>query len=459
MVMQIFDFFQSILSNYCLLFFLALLSVCFFLLSAIFNKNKQKQRQQNYLQSSKNREKIHGIIFGKRKQEYMFSPTNDEGHILVVGGSGSGKTSAILIPTLQCWTGTSLTIDISGDICKNVHMDNKLIYEPSTPDTIPYDVFAPIDQLEDEDSQNEALEQLAFLLMPDNGTMSDSGQFFHTEGRKILTASLIAFYHQGIDFISICEKIVSSSWQVLFRSIDNTGYEKAIQYINSFEGASHQNTAGCKQACDSVLKLFATNKKIKQAIRRPSEGEESFSPSALEEKNIFLVIPDSKLKLYAPLLHLITSQCMDFFSDRSNDAENTILFCLDEFASLGRMDIIDALRKYRKKHIRIIVLTQSTADIDLIYGKEERSAMLNNFKYKVVLNADDTDTQEYFSKLIGYSITQRNSVSKNSKQTTKTKSDSREWTVEPSDLARLGDHFILLYPGGYEKLEKNFYYK
>ena len=456
--MQIFDFFQSILSNYYFISFLIILSVCILLFSSISNKNKQKRRQQHYLQSSKNQENIHGIIFGKQKQAYIFSPTNDEGHVLVVGGSGSGKTSAVLVPTLQHWTGTSLTIDISGDICKNVHMDNKLIYEPINPDTIPYDVFAPIDRLEDEDSQNEALEQLAFLLMPDDDTMSDSGQFFHTEGRKILTASLIAFYHQEMDFIPICEKIVSSSWQVLFRSIDNTGYQKAIQYINSFEGASQQNTAGCKQACDSVLKLFATNAKIKQAIRRPSEEEESFSPSALEEKNIFLVIPDSKLKLYAPLLHLITSQCMDFFSDRSNDAENTILFCLDEFASLGRMDIIDALRKYRKKHIRIIVLTQSTADIDLIYGKAERSAMLNNFKYKVVLNADDTDTQEYFSKLIGYSITQRNSVSKNSKQTTRTKSDSKEWTVEPSDLARLGNNLILLYPGGYKKLGKNFYY-
>lgn len=457
--MQIFDFFQSILSNYYFISFLIILSVCILLFSSISNKNKQKRRQQNYLQSSKNQENIHGIIFGKQKQSYIFSPINDEGHVLVVGGSGSGKTSAVLIPTLQHWTGTSLTIDISGDICKNVYMDNKLIYEPINPDTVPYDVFAPIDRLGDEDSQNEALEQLAFLFMPDDDTMSDSGQFFHTEGRKILTASLIAFYHQGLDFIPICEKIVSSSWQVLFRSIDNTGYQKAIQYINSFEGASQQNTAGCKQACDSVLKLFATNEKMKQAIRRPSEGEESFSPSALEEKNIFLVIPDSKLKLYAPLLHLITSQCMDFFSDRSNDTENTILFCLDEFASLGRMDIIDALRKYRKKHIRIIVLTQSTADIDLIYGKAERSAMLNNFLYKVVLNADDTDTQEYFAKLIGFSITQRNSISKNSRQTTKTKSESREWTVEPSDLARLGNDLILLYPGGYEKLEKNFYYK
>ena len=103
--------------------------------------NVPTTRQQNYLQSSKNQENIHGIIFGKQKQAYIFSPTNNEGHILIIGGSGSGKTSAILIPTPQHWTGTSLTIDISGDICKNVHMDNKLIYEPINPDTFPYDVF------------------------------------------------------------------------------------------------------------------------------------------------------------------------------------------------------------------------------------------------------------------------------------------------------------------------------
>lgn len=43
-----------------------------------------------------------------------------------------------------------------------------------------------------------------------------------------------------------------------------------------------------------------------------------------------------------------------------------------------------------------MVLTQSLADLDMIYGKDERKAMLGNFKFTVLLGCKDTETQEYF---------------------------------------------------------------
>lgn len=415
--------------------------------------------EKRKMQIKRAKEPVDGIIFGKKRKDLIFSPTNSEGHIAVFGGSGLGKTSAILIPTLRHWKGTSFSIDISGDICKNVPMEHKLIYEPSNPQSTPYNIFGPVDYIQNEDDQNEALEQLSFLIMPDNEQMSDSGRFFNTEGRKILTASLIAFYHQGWDFIKICEEIVNNSWKELFTEIDETGYNKAISYITSFQGASEQNTSGCKQATDSVLKLFATNERIKKTIRRPQKKELAFTPSTLEQYNVFVIIEDYKLKLYAPLLHIISSQSLEFFSNRSNDSKTTILFCLDEFASLGKMDITDALRKLRKKHVRILMLTQSMADLDLVYGHDERMAMLNNYRFKVILGADDTDTQEYFAKLIGYKKAKKRSTSSNAAHTTVTESESKEWVIEPSELAHLKNELLLLHPDGYIKLKKNFYYK
>lgn len=414
--------------------------------------NKTSQLKINF----KNR--ASGVIFGKFGKIVTYSPTESEGHIAVFGGSGLGKTAAILIPTLRSWSGTSFTIDISGDICKNVDMPDKLIYEPENLNSTPYNLFGTIDQIKNKEDQNEALERLAFLMMPIDEKMSDTAKFFNKEGRKILTASLIAFYHKKMDFIEICEKVVSSSWKDLFSAIDKTDNDKAIQYINSFNGTLDQNNAGCKQSCDSVLMLFATNERIKQTIRRPKKNEKAFTPAVLEKNNVFIVVEDSKLKLYAPLLQIITAQSLEFFSNRSNDSKTTILFCLDEFASLGKMEITDALRKLRKKHIRIIMLTQSMADIDLIYGREERMAMMNNYRFKVVLGADDTDTQEYFAKLIGYQDTKKRSTSSNERTKTKTESEAREWAIEPADLARLGKKLVLLHPDGYMTLRKNFYY-
>lgn len=421
--------------------------------------SKDKKKLQDSLASGK-KGMAHGIIFGKEKGNLIYSPTDQEGHIAVFGGSGLGKTSAILIPTLKSWEGTSFSIDISGDIEANVSMKNKVVYDPDDPQSTPYDVFGAIDLLPSDTEKNEALEELAFLIMPDRLSMSDASRFFNTEGRKILTASLIAFYHTGLDFCEICQKIFENSWKHLFAEIDQTNVTKAISYINSFLGASEQNTAGCKQAVDAVIKLFATNAAIQNSVHRPQNNKLTYSPAILETHNVFIKISDSKLKLYEPLLHMITAQTLQYFSARQiTKNSKTILICLDELASLGKLELIDALRKYRKKKIRIMTLTQSMADVDMIYGHDERMAMLNNYRFKVLLGADDTDTQEYFAKLLGHQITNRGSVAKNAKQTTKTKTETLDWIIPPESLAHLGDQLLLLHPEGYKKLQKAYYYK
>ena len=84
-------------------------------------KGKTKKKTKMTQLKKMSRKKANGIVFGKCVfHKLVCSPTNAEGHIAVFGGSGLGKTSALLIPTLQAWQGTSFTIDISGDICRNI---------------------------------------------------------------------------------------------------------------------------------------------------------------------------------------------------------------------------------------------------------------------------------------------------------------------------------------------------
>lgn len=411
--------------------------------------------------------KAHGVIFGKLGRKVIFSPVSAEGSIGVFSASGTGKTSAVGIPTLRSWTGTSFTIDISGDICKNCpNMERKLIYEPEDPNTIPYNIFGAIDDLTDKEDQNEALEQLAFLLMPEPPNINENAKYFLTNGRKILTASLIAFYGAGMDFIPICEKVVGSSYQDLFRAIDETKNEDAIIYINSFVGVPEQHTSSCKQSCDDAIKLFATNGKVKKSIRRPAKGEKAVEGKLIENNNIFVIVDDPKLELYSPLLNIITSQQMQYISNRKvTDKSKNILLFLDEYASL-RIDaetILEALRKYRKRRCRVMIMTQNLADLDLLYGHETTRALMANLRFKVLLGGlGETESQKYFAELIGYKDTTRRSTSKSSTNTTQTESETKEYVIEPADLDRQGkDVAILIHPEneGYMKLKKNYYFK
>lgn len=431
------------------------------------DKMKSFQRKKiNYLKKEKQGE-AHGIIFGRKGNRLVYSPETEEGHVGVFSASGTGKTSAIGIPTLRSWQGTSFTIDISGDICKNCPtMPYKLIYEPEDKETVPYNIFGAIDDLNGIEDRNEALEQLAFLLMPEAPNMNDNAKYFLTNGRKILTASLIAFYTAGMDFIAICEKIVISSYQELFRAIDETQNQNAIMYINSFLGASEQNTSGCKQSCDDSIKLFATNAKVKRSIRRPDTGEEAIEPKKIEKHNIFIVVGEDKLALYAPLMNIITSQMMQYIGTREvKQNSQTILLFLDEFGSL-KLDadlILDGVRRFRKRKCRIMPLMQNTVDMNILYGEETTRAILSNLKYKVLLGGlGEPQSQKFFAELLGYKKIKKRSTSKSSKQTTRTESEERDWIIEPADLDRQGkDTLILLHPEstGYMLLRKNYYFK
>lgn len=427
-------------------------------------RRKHKQAAVHFSTAAR----AHGIIFGKRGVRLAYSSESDEGHVGVFSASGTGKTSAVGIPTLRAWQGTSFVIDISGDICKNCpKMPDKLVFEPDNNSTIPYNIFSVIDTLSSIEDKNEALEQLAYLIMPEPPQITENARFFLINGRKILTSALIAFYGQGMDFVPICEKIVSSSWRDLFRAIDQTGNHAAQMYINSFQGASEQNTSGCKQSCDDAIKLFATNGHIRRSIRRPVSAETAVEPRKIEENNIFVVVTEDKLSLYAPLLNIISSQIMQYIGTRQVSVNSpTILLFLDEFGSL-KIDadlVLDAVRRFRKRKCRLMLLTQNTVDMELLYGKAATRAVLSNLRFKALLGGlGEPESQKYFAELIGYTIAKRKSTTSSNTNISQTKAESREWLIEPADLDRQGQNTLLLlssdFEHGYIRLKKNFYFK
>ena len=390
-----------------------------------------------------------GILFGKKLSLLAYSPEQDEGHILVMGPSGTGKTSALLIPTLRSWQGTALVVDISGDISANVNTPNKIIFDPTSENCIPYDVFASINAVTDGTERQERLEQLAYLLLSDKANDSEAGIFFTKNGRKMITAALICYYGMDWGFVQICEFFLGHDWRSLLNDIAKQRNPIANMFISSFAGASEQNTAGCKQAADDALKLFATNDKIKNALRKVPSYEKAISPATLETSSVYIYIPDEKLKIYGDLLRIITAQSMEYFSSRPMENKQTILFCLDEFASFGKLQIVESLRKLRKRRIRILVLTQSLADLDMIYGKDERKAMLSNFKFTVLLGCKDAETQEYFSKMIG---------EKHSLLATDPNQKPQP-IIKPADLAHLEQDLFVICDDGAIRLRKNFYFK
>lgn len=435
---------------------------------------RKKQKKKNAPYKKGKAEEVDGIVFGYRNifstKYYYFSPAEDEGHIFVTAGSGKGKTAAIFIPSLRAWVknindkgiyNTFFVIDISGDIEKNVSVQNKLVYEPLNKNSTPFNIFAFIDNLDTDADKRKALIQLGLLLMPDDPNASEAGKYYNTEGRKILTASLIAFYFAGYDFVDICKIIYQNDWRNLLNLIDKEQNEFASSLLTSFVGVQDTLTANSKQCTDDAISIFYIEESLASNIRRPKQDELAFTPEILETHNVFINIPDTDLEYLKILTQVITSQTLDYFSRRTLDYDHKILLGLDEAASLGNIDLLPALRKFRKRGIRVMVLTQALSDIDLTWGDQKtmtRKALMTNFDYKVILHSGDSEEQKYWADLIGKEIKENYSHTKGHSESS-TFSDKMDYIIEPSELANLGDDLILLFDGGHERLHKNFYFK
>ena len=134
--------FKFIGENPLFIMLIILFSMCLYSIYFYIKGKREDNRNNDTKLKTINKDKAEGFIFGKvNNNKVAYSPTDDEGHIAIFGGSGSGKTSALLIPSLRVWKGNAFVIDISGDIIKNVPNNNAIVYDVEDRNTIPFNIF------------------------------------------------------------------------------------------------------------------------------------------------------------------------------------------------------------------------------------------------------------------------------------------------------------------------------
>lgn len=423
-----------------------------------YKKYQVKQSDITYMP----KEQAHGIIFGIQPNNQLFVSLEDEPyHTMVIGGTRSGKTSAILIPTLRSWQHTAFVIDISGDISRNVQRSDKIELNLTEPkEQIYYNIYHYVDATKTRTELWAQMEILATSLMPPEAAKGgEADQYFRKEGRRLFLATMVYLHDQGMDFCESCQEFVSAPVEALIDDIlaDKDADPRVLATIRSFSGTNMKNVKGCKQNADSCIEKFAYDENIISNLHR---GKNAIVPEILEERSLYIVIPQHMLTVYAPVISIISQQIMYYFKIRNVTPQTkTCLMCLDEFPQLGMIpDINNSLMTLAKKKVRLMLFVQSDASLNRIYGNDTRIEMLTNCGYKCILNAADPETQETYSRLIGEHHVEHRSVSVGD-STSYNYSLQQERIVEPAAFAYLKDHLYLLTPFGYMKLTKKYYFK
>ena len=402
-----------------------------------------------------------GFIFGHSVYgpEYLVKRENQDGHILILGGSGSGKSSCLAIPSLMSWKSRVFAIDIKGELSertKNRRLQTK-IFNPFDPSTAGFNPFYIL-----QNSRNVAQDAREIALAMIQGESRSNDPYWIQSAQTFLTGAIIHFYTQGKNFNETVRAIQSTPPVRLIEEIAESESEEARMYVNQLVGMDPKTIAGVYSEISNHIMIFAVDRDIRESFERAN----TITPQDLEEGyDIFITIPEDKLEQWKSLLTLIVNQFMKHFERRSEGATTPILFLLDEFPRLGKIEAIRGLATLRSRKITICIIGQSLAQFDEIYGHDSRKVVCDNCVYKVIINATDADTQSYFSRMVGQYDKARITKGQSFDPLTKLRSGISETessevapVIQPHEFATLKE-MVLLTPQGFFRAKKTPYYE
>lgn len=403
-----------------------------------------------------------GIVLGTDEHsDLIVSPSSGEEHILGLGGSGSGKSTACFFPTLMNFRGSKFIVDISEDLPRGyLERATPLIIEPGDDESCAFDVLHEIDLESDMSKKMILLKELAESVVPESEpTLSGDSIFYQRSAHYLFYAALIFYYEAGLDFCHICYKISEKPINELIERIKKYGAPNARFALTGMGEIRPAILSSINQNLGQQIELFATSSQLRKILRRADGARKTITPIDLENRDIVLRIPQEKINFFTPFIKLVTEQILRYCTQRPLDSERKILLALDEFAALGYTHIIEPLRTLRKRGVRIMILTQSLADIEEIYGVAGRRIICDNCRIKLIFESSDADTSEYLSRLIG---TREISACTRSYSGTSTRhiySIQTRPSIYPEDFSRLRDKLIVIMPDGYMKLIKSYYWE
>lgn len=411
----------------------------------------------------------HGVIFGKKNGKLITQTEDTDGHIMVFGGAGSGKTSSVIIPTLMAWQGRCLFIDIKPelyDACLKARgKDNIKVLDPLDHYSYGYD---PLYMLRNSDNPAQEAMNIAQILIPlPTGSNADP---VWTEGAQSIFCAATLYYTETdpyIPFADLIKKIRLQAPAELIDMIANSDNESAKIMISDKIGADPKTLASFSSSLQS-LSIFATDRNLVSTL---DNSRPTITPEDLDNFDVCLRIRQDKLDVWAKLLNLIICQFLKSFEMRPNNAAQSTLFCIDECPSLGKLGdhLLDkALATLRSKGIHMMLCGQSRSQFEDIYGEKQTTSILANSTRMVILNAsNDSKTQREFADLVGkhkvkvknrnantnaYGMASGNGVSY---------SEQEEYIIKPEEFGYLAanDEVIYIGPNGYDRLKRVHYWE
>ena len=345
-----------------------------------------------------------GIILGKSDGRYMsIQPGITPGalHTLVLGTSGSGKTSSVLLSTLLA-NGIKkekyafVLVDVKGELLQKgfAPNDKVAVFNPRRRDLYGFDFLYDIDEKSTESQVIEALRRVIYSLIPLKHT---GDEFWPIAARTVLLGLFLYAweYQQCYTIPQLVDFALSKNLNTLISDVLAEAEDNSVvtRLLSSYGGdcVAEETLGSISSNIGNALQLFSSDANLRYLTR---EAPKKITPELLEKGiSIDLLIEDRDLEVYAPILSLAVATCITYLSSPSREKAVTqdpqhsqVVFILDE---LGRIPEIQGLPSIlqigRSRGCTVLGCLQSWSSAEDHYGEKVAMDMLTNFSYRVFL--------------------------------------------------------------------------
>ena len=339
-------------------------------------------------------------------------------NVLVVGGSGSGKTRFWLKPNLlQCHSSYVVTDPKSTILleCGNVMLKNgykvKILNTINFKKSMHYNPFAYVH------SEKDILKLVTTLMTNTKGEGSGGDPFWEKSERLLLTA-LIAYLHyeapvEEQNFATLLEML--NTMQVLE---DDEEYQNPVDLLfeelakkkpNSFAGRQYKlyKLAAGKTAKSILISCGARLAPFDIQELRDLTMYDELQLDTLGDKKtaLFLIMSDTD-STFNFLISMVYTQLFNLLCDKADDVYGGKLpihvRCLiDECANIGQIPNLEKLvATIRSREISACLVLQAKSQLKAIY-KDNADTIIGNMDSQIFLGGSEPGTLKDLSEILG----------------------------------------------------------
>lgn len=412
-----------------------------------------------------------GILLAEKN----YLPVDKRGNVnvLVIGGSGAGKSASFVIPNAYQLLGSYVFTDPKGELYDKVAGYLKAngyeikIFNLLNPKNS--DGYNPLHHIRSEID----VDVIANTIIRGQAESSTSSEPYWDDMSEMLLKALI-YYLMATrppeeQNLASCSELVRAANNnggdnLLTNLISQLPYDHpARMYYKSVELASDKTYSSILSSLQSKLGKFDS----KEIAELTSTNTIDFEEIGKKKTAVFVMSSDTHAA-YDFLLTIFFSQMIqqlyDFADKEGGALKVPTYFILDEFANIGRIPDFDKkISTSRSRKISFSVIVQNLDQLEAIY-KDSYETILGNCDTHLFLGSNSQKTVEYFSKALGEKTIIKDSVSisrdKNRQKQGYSTSDQSlaRALMTPDEMRRMDNDLCIIFEKGIKPVKARKYY-